>query len=279
MSINFVKMHGLGNDFMVINNTNGNRNYDEYTIRLLADRNRGVGFDQLIVLERADYQHNQFFYRLFNADGSEVFQCGNGARCLAKYLLDSALMVGNSLTLQTTTAAYQVTTSYDEIVVNMGEPIFTPSDIPYLSDKPGPLLTERIDDYVFGVCSLGNPHAVIICDDLTTIDVAKIGGLINQHYLFPSGVNVGFLHIIDNEHIKLRVYERGVGETQACGSGACAAVVIGIVNKLLANKVTVQLPGGNLVINWKLGTGVMMHGGATMVYTGNLTTDWLAATL
>lgn len=274
MNIEFVKMHGLGNDFMVVDNTQNLLPCSPDVIQKLANRNIGVGFDQMLVLDKADYQKGVFGYRIFNADGTEVYQCGNGARCMAKYLMDNSLSVGRELILQTKKSRYQVAVELGKISVNMGEPILDPSLIPYFSQAKGPLLTEEIAGYTFGVCSVGNPHAVVIVDSLADFSVDKVGEKFRQSANFPEGVNVGFMQLIDKNNIKLRVYERGVGETLACGSGASAAVVIGILLNKLSDTVTVELLGGPLQISWQRGQGVMMMGGATTVFSGELTKDF-----
>ncbi len=276
MNINFVKMHGLGNDFAVINNTQNILNCTEEVIKKLAHRNLGIGFDQLIILEKADYENSIFFYRIYNADGGEVYQCGNGARCLAKYLLDSSLTVGSELTLKTVKSSYKVRVDLDRIYVNMGLPIFDPVLIPYKSSKKSPLLNEKISEYTFGVCSLGNPHAVICVDDVEIFAVNKVSNLFSKNSLFPEGVNIGFMQVISSTQIKLRVFERGAGETLACGSGACAAVVIGRLNGLLDSFVNVHLPGGELEVSWdQPNTGVMMIGGASTVFEGTLYKEYI----
>lgn len=277
MNIDFVKMHGLGNDFLVINNTQKTFELTREIIQHLANRHTGVGFDQMIVLESANYVKSSFFYRIYNADGSEVYQCGNGARCVAKYLFDSLLCVGKTLTLETKHASYLVSIELDKITVNMGEPIFISENIPYISKSEPPFIEEQIGEYVFGVCSMGNPHAVLTCTDINKVNVSKIGTLMSENSSFPEGVNVGFMQILSKNEIKLRVYERGVGETLACGSGACAAVVIGLLQNKLANRVTVHLPGGDLEICWNNTnkSGVIMIGKATTVFEGSLLTDYI----
>lgn len=270
----FVKMHGLGNDFVVINNTNNSFQPTARAIKQMADRNRGIGFDQLISLEEANYQESKFFYRIYNSDGVEVYQCGNGARCIAKYLWDSALCVSNQLTLATTKDVYAVTITDAGIQVNMGQVITAPAAIPYISSSLEPLLAEHILSHKFAICSFGNPHAVTIVEELTDSAVAEIGAKVTKHKNFPEGVNVGFMQVVSPKYIKLRVYERGVGETLACGSGACAAVVLGQLQQVLAKEVTVELPGGKLLI-WQEDDGsTIMQGSANSVFHGNLGDDF-----
>ena len=276
MKINFVKMHGLGNDFVIINNTQDKLQLNDTAIIKLADRHCGVGFDQLIVIERADYVLSEFFYRIYNADGGEVYQCGNGARCVAKYLIDNALCAKQELILRTEKVRYNVHVDKEQIIVDMGNPSFIASDIPYVTNSKTPFLREQIDKYSFGVCSIGNPHAVIKVDNLDEFPVEEVGKLIGGHSSFTQGVNVGFMEIIAKDKIKLRVYERGVGETLACGSGACAAVIIGRLSFDLDSKVLVELPGGILNILWPdKSSGVQMIGGATNVFEGSISRDYI----
>jgi diaminopimelate epimerase len=256
----FAKMHGLGNDFMVVDAVTQNVYFSPELIRRLSDRNRGVGFDQLLVVEPPYDPELDFHYRIFNADGSEVMQCGKG------------LTNKRDIQVSTQNGRMTLTVTEDELVqVNMGEPIFEPQQIPFRAPKPEKTYILRAEEHTVlcGAVSMGNPHCVLQVDDVVTARVEQLGPLLESHERFPERVNVGFMQVIDRSSVKLRVYERGAGETQACGSGACAAVAVGIQQGLLAEEVQVELPGGSLDIRWKgPGHPLYMTGPATHVYDG-----------
>ncbi|AVF36670.1 diaminopimelate epimerase [Rahnella sikkimica] len=268
----FSKMHGLGNDFMVVDAVTQNVYFSPELIRRLSDRHRGVGFDQLLVVEPPYDPELDFHYRIFNADGSEVAQCGNGARCFARFVRIKGLTNKRDIRVSTQTGRMTLTVTEDEEVqVNMGEPVFEPQQVPFRAAKPEKTYILRAEERtVFcGVVSMGNPHCVLQVEDVLTAEVEILGPVLESHERFPERVNVGFMQIISPESVKLRVYERGAGETQACGSGACAAVAVGIQQGLLAEEVQVELPGGSLDIRWKgPGHPLYMTGPATHVYDG-----------
>ena len=277
MSIrSFSKMHGLGNDFIVLNALQQPFDWPRARICALADRHSGIGFDQLLIIEPAPDAAHDYAYRIFNANGSEVEHCGNGARCFGKYLRDHSLHpldrpLRVAVKRGSITIAYVGTDSGGEQYrVDMGEPDFTP----FTSAQ-----TERLYQPVsaagetleMGIVSMGNPHAVCVVDDVATAPVAAVGAALQQHPLFPAAVNAGFMQIRDRRHIRLRVYERGAGETQACGTGACAAVAVGIMRGLLDREVQVELPRGSLTIQWQgAGHPLYMTGPAATVYHGEL---------
>ncbi|WP_241608361.1 diaminopimelate epimerase [Rosenbergiella australiborealis] len=268
----FSKMHGLGNDFMVVDAVTQNVFFSPELIRRLADRHLGIGFDQLLVVEPPYDPELDFHYRIYNADGSEVAQCGNGARCFARFVRLKGLTNKNSIRVSTQSGQMVLTVNRDELVqVNMGEPNFEPSAVPFRANKAESLYLLRVEEktVMFGAVSMGNPHCVIQVDATATAEVEILGPILESHERFPERVNVGFMEVISPEHIRLRVYERGAGETQACGSGACAAVASGIQQGLLGQNVRVDLPGGTLQISWQgPGTPLFMTGPATHVYDG-----------
>ncbi|MCG3732972.1 diaminopimelate epimerase [Vibrio cincinnatiensis] len=274
MHFHFSKMHGLGNDFMVVDCITQNVFFSPEMIRRLANRHTGVGFDQLLVVEAPYDPETDFHYRIFNADGSEVEQCGNGARCFARFVRMKGLT--NKYQLSVSTKKGKIILSIeedDQITVNMGEPEFEPSKIPFRAKQAEKTYIMRVDEQTLfcGAVSMGNPHVVTVVEDVTTADVQTLGPLLESHERFPERVNAGFMQVIDRQHIKLRVYERGSGETQACGSGACAAVAVGIAQGILDHTVTVQLPGGHLEIRWQgPGKPLYMTGPATHVFDGQL---------
>jgi diaminopimelate epimerase len=274
MLMNFTKMHGLGNDFVVIDAINQAISLSEQQIRKLADRNFGIGFDQLLMVDKPMTANADFKYRIFNADGSEVAQCGNGARCFARFVRDKGLTDKDEVVVDTD--AGQLVLRFDGeglITVNMGIPRHAPQQIPLLADAEAisyvaPLSSGEVK---FSAVSMGNPHAVILVDDVDTAPVAVVGAEMESHPLFPQRANIGFMQIINRQQVKLRVYERGAAETLACGSGACAAVVAGIELGLLDQLVQVSLPGGDLKINWQgRGQPVLMTGPAVSVYEGQI---------
>ncbi|KAB2823956.1 diaminopimelate epimerase [Aliivibrio finisterrensis] len=274
MHFHFSKMHGLGNDFMVVDCLTQNIFFSPDLIRRLADRNRGIGFDQLLVVEAPYDPETDFHYRIFNADGTEVEQCGNGARCFARFVRMKGLT--NKISISVSTKKGKMTLKVeddDQITVNMGEPVFEPNKIPFKATQAEKTYLLRADDKTLfcGAVSMGNPHCVTVVDDVDNYDVDKYGPLVESHDRFPERVNAGFMEIVSPNEVKLRVYERGAGETQACGSGACGAVAIGIMQELLAEEVNVSLPGGDLQISWKgPGYPLFMTGPAAHVYDGQL---------
>ncbi|MEQ9889164.1 diaminopimelate epimerase [Pectobacterium zantedeschiae] len=268
----FAKMHGLGNDFMVVDAVTQNVYFSPELIRRLADRHCGVGFDQLLVVEPPYDPELDFHYRIFNADGSEVAQCGNGARCFARFVRLKGLTNKRDIAVSTQTGRMVLSVTDDELVrVNMGEPNFEPQQVPFRAVKAEKTYIMRADEHTVlcGVVSMGNPHCVIQVEDVTTAKVETLGPLLESHERFPERANIGFMQIVDSHTVRLRVYERGAGETQACGSGACAAVAVGIQQGLLSAKVRVSLPGGELDIQWDgPGHPLFMTGPATHVYDG-----------
>ena len=270
--MNFSKMHGLGNDFMVIDAVTQNVHLSTEMIKRLADRYTGVGFDQLLIVEPPYSPDSDFHYRIFNADGDEVEQCGNGARCFARFVRLKGLTKKRVLKVSTMKGNIILTVNKDDtICVNMGEPIFEPSKIPFKAIKEEKTYIIRAQEQTIlcGVASMGNPHCVIQVDDVVTAQVATIGPLLERHERFPERANIGFMHIIDRSNINLRVFERGVGETKSCGTGACAAVAVGISQGVLNPQVNVNLPGGKLLIEWQgQGQPLYMTGPATHVYDG-----------
>jgi len=274
MLIKFTKMHGLGNDFVVIDAVRQHININTDMIKRLADRNLGIGCDQVLIIEPPTDKDIDFNYRIFNCDGSEVEQCGNGARCMGRYISDQQLSGKKSVRLKTKNRVMEIQSSaHNMITVNMSTPIFTPTDIPFISQHQAQCYDIEIENqnYSVAVLSVGNPHAVVEVTDINTAAVEKIGSLIQAHSQFPESVNVGFMQIIDRQHIKLRVYERGVGETQACGSGACAAAVAAIQQDLVDPSVNIELLGGKLFIEWQ-GDNKPIHmtGPAVTVFNGKI---------
>lgn len=268
----FSKMHGLGNDFVVVDAITQNVFFSPELIRRLADRNRGIGFNQLLVVEPPYDPDLDFHYRIYNADGSEVEQCGNGARCFARFVRLKGLTHKNEIRVSTQKGRMILRINQDDQVrVNMGEPDFLPNNVPFRANKIEKLYLLRVAEQtlMFGAVSMGNPHCVLQVDSVSTAQVELLGPLLEKHDRFPEKVNVGFMEVVRSDHIRLRVYERGTGETQACGSGACAAVACGIQQGLLNARVRVDLPGGSLQISWNgPGTPLYMTGPATHVYDG-----------
>lgn len=274
-SVRFTKMHGLGNDFAVFDAINQSIVFDTELVKRLGDRHEGIGFDQLLVVETYSGEEADFRYRIFNADGSEVEHCGNGSRCFARFVYDQGLTQKTSIPVMTKSGRIVLELQDSNLVkVNMGIPRLEPAEIPFIFQQRQMLYTVEIgqNSVQLAAVSMGNPHAVLQVADMETAPVALLGPTLESHSLFPKRVNVGFMQIINPQHIRLRVFERGVGETRACGTGACAAVVAGRLQGLLAEQVQVDLPGGRLQIAWQgEGQPVYMTGPATTVYTGTVT--------
>ena len=273
MRLKFTKMHGLGNDFVVLDLISQRCNLRAGHIRRLADRREGIGCDQVLVIEAPRDPDADFRYRIFNADGREVEQCGNGVRCVARFVRERRLTNRHSMVFETDTGTLRVRVRKDkQIEVDMGAPRLEPPDIPFTAPARAtsyPLALEGQDLDISAV-SMGNPHAVTLVNDVDTAPVETLGPQVEAHPDFPEQVNAGFMQIISPREVRLRVYERGVGETRACGSGACAAVVAGRLRGLLDEKVTVHLTGGDLEIAWAgESQAVMMTGPATTVFEGN----------
>lgn len=272
MMLKFSKMHGLGNDFVVIDAVNQVVALSDQQIRFLADRHFGVGCDQVLLVEPPISPDADFCYRIFNADGSEVSQCGNGARCFARFVREKGLCAKDHIVVDTD--AGQLVLEFDGdglITVNMGIPRHAPNQIPLQAKIESSDYTVRVAEETvrFGAVSMGNPHAVLRVDDVDHAPVNSLGPVLESHPLFPEKANVGFMAVVDSHHIRLRVYERGTGETLACGSGAGAAAVIGIEQGALQSPVRVDLPGGTLSISWQgRGTPVYMTGPAVSVFEG-----------
>jgi len=273
MKLKFTKMQGLGNDFIVIDTIRQAFVPDAGQIRRLADRHFGIGFDQLLMVEKAQSDAD-FRYRIFNADGEEVEQCGNGARCFVRFVHEQGLTDKKMIRVETLQGIITPTLGADgEISVDMGAPRFEPADIPFLANQRAITYPLTIDGRQTEICavSMGNPHAVQIVSDIKLAPVSSEGPLIASHPNFPKGVNAGFMQIVDRSHIKLRVFERGAGETLACGTGACAATVCGILLGKLDNDVLVSTSGGDLGIRWQgEGQPVWMTGPAETVFTGEI---------
>ena len=271
----FSKMHGLGNDFVMIDAVRQDIRLSADQVRWLADRHFGVGCDQLLVVEPAQTPGVDFRYRIFNADGGEVEQCGNGARCFARFVFEQGLSDKREIRVETKKAIITPRLEDDGMVtVDMGVPVLAPAEVPFVSDSDAwvqPLDVAGTTVAITAV-SMGNPHAVQVVADVDTAPVAEQGPLIEHHPRFPARVNAGFLQVVDEHHVRLRVFERGAGETLACGTGACAAVVAGILRGLVSSPVHVATRGGELTIAWGgVGSPVMMTGPAVTVFTGELT--------
>ena len=274
MAIDFTKMHGLGNDFVVIDAINQPVELTPGQVRQLADRHLGIGCDQLLLVEPASDARADFRYRIFNADGGEVGQCGNGARCFMQFVREQGLTDKTQLQVETASGPLQLIQQPDgQITVDMGVPRLEPAEIPFLAERRDNRYALDVLDQQLEIAalSMGNPHAVLRVADIDTAAVATLGPLIEQHARFPERVNVGFMQVLAEDAIRLRVYERGAGETLACGSGACAAVVAGQLQGWLAERVKVGLNGGELVVSWAgIGQPVLMTGPATTVYQGRI---------
>ena len=273
MKYKFTKMHGLGNDFVLIDSVNQSVNLSLEQLRNIANRRLGIGCDQILLIERTESDAD-FRYRIFNSDGGEVEQCGNGARCLVSYVYDKGMIQKKEISVETLGGIiFSKLEINGEVTVNMGTPKFEPEKIPFIADKR--MLTYLLEvnekQIEFSILSMGNPHAVQIVEDINQSPVLSEGSLIESHSRFPKHVNAGYMQIVNREHINLRVYERGAGETLSCGTGACAAVVAGITRGLLDSKVTVRTTGGNLSICWEGGNNpVWMTGPAISVFDGEI---------
>ena len=279
MVTRFTKMHGLGNDFVVFDAIHQSLSLTPEQIRHIADRRFGIGCDQVLVVESSDQSDIDFRYRIYNADGGEVEQCGNGARCFARFVRDKGLSNKDEIAVETSAGViYPRIRSDYEVTVNMGVPQFEPKDIPFFAPVRQTTYSVELGDKLaqVAVVSMGNPHVVQVVPDVDNAPVEEQGQLFQSHPLFPNQVNAGFMQVIDRGHIRLRVFERGVGETLACGTGACAAVVAGRQMGLLDDRVSVELPGGILDIHWEgEGRPVLMTGPATTVFEGEIDLDSL----
>jgi diaminopimelate epimerase len=278
MALKFSKMHGLGNDFVVIDAINQHFEPASAKIKHLADRNLGIGFDQLLVVEKAHSDQADFKYRIFNADGGEVSQCGNGARCFARFVREQNLSDADLITVETNSGLLQLEMmSASRVRVNMGTPTFDPKQIPlnasvrceqYQIDLDEQFIQKTIN---FSALAIGNPHIVVLVDDVNQCDLETLGPILEAHSFFPERVNVGFMQIADRKNFILRVFERGVGETKACGSGACAAMAAGVQLGILDTHTTAQLIGGKLQLEWQgKDNPVMMTGETAMVFQGEI---------
>lgn len=273
--LNFTKMHGLGNDFIVIDAVTQRVRLNERLVRKLADRHFGIGCDQVLLVEPPLNPDMDFCYRIFNGDGSEVEQCGNGARCFARFVRDKGLTIKHRIRVETRAGNIALAVEADgQVTVDMGRPSFHPRTLPFCAETPADEYTVDVNGEAvrFGAVSMGNPHAVLRVDDVDTAPVATLGPALETHTCFPQRVNVGFMQVLRRDHIRLRVFERGAGETLACGTGACAAVAIGRRRDWLGERVRVDLPGGRLIIRWRGGRKhpVWMTGPATRVFEGRI---------
>lgn len=272
MLLKFTKMQGLGNDFVVVDAIRQAVQLTPEKIRFLADRHFGVGCDQVLLVESAHQAHADFRYRIFNADGSEVAQCGNGARCFARFVREQGLTDKDEIQVDTDAGRLVLRLSATgQVTVNMGVPRHAPAEIPLVFAEERYRYPVELEGrtWSFGAVSMGNPHAVLLVDTVDTAPVAVLGPQLESHPLFPERVNVGFMEVVEAHAIRLRVFERGSGETLACGSGACAAAVVGIEQGLLRSPVSVELPGGRLSIAWQgRGCPVFMTGPAVTVFEG-----------
>ncbi|ANI32119.1 diaminopimelate epimerase [Pseudomonas plecoglossicida] len=274
MLLRFTKMHGLGNDFMVLDLVSQHAHIQPKHAKQWGDRHTGIGFDQLLIVEAPNNPEVDFRYRIFNADGSEVEQCGNGARCFARFVLDKRLTAKKRIRVETKSGIIVLDVQNDgQVSVNMGPPRFIPAEIPFVADAQAPSYPLEVDGQLYSIAavSMGNPHAVLRVDDVFTAPVHELGPKIENHPRFPQRVNAGFIQVIDRHRANLRVWERGAGETQACGTGACAAAVAAISQGWMDSPVSLDLPGGRLHIEWAgPGKPVMMTGPAVRVYEGQV---------
>jgi diaminopimelate epimerase len=274
MRLKFTKMHGLGNDFVVLDALTQPLALDARQLRFLADRHFGVGCDQILQVEPPRQPGTDFYYRIFNADGGEVEQCGNGARCFVRYVRDRGLTTKTAIRVGTLGGVIVPRLEADgQVTVDMGVPVFDPAQIPFKAPEQALTYILEVEhkNIEISALSMGNPHAVQIVSDVATAPVTSQGPLIEAHPRFPQRVNAGYMQIVNRGHVRLRVYERGAGETLACGTGACAAVVAGIMRGLLDPRVRVTTRGGDLGISWAgAGLSVMMTGPAQTVFAGEI---------
>ena len=274
MLLRFTKMHGLGNDFMVLDLVSQHAHIQPKHAKAWGDRHTGIGFDQLLIVEPPNDPDVDFRYRIFNADGSEVEQCGNGARCFARFVLDKRLTSKRRIRVETKSGVIELRVRSDgQISVDMGAPRLAPAQIPFQAEAEALSYRVEVDgrDVELAAVSMGNPHAVLRVDNVDTAPVHELGPKLEHHPRFPQRVNVGFLQIIDRHQARLRVWERGAGETQACGTGACAAAVAAIRLGWMESPVQLELPGGRLSIEWAgPGRPVIMTGPAMRVYEGQI---------
>ena len=282
MLLDFSKMHGLGNDFMLLDLVTQPFEPSPAQIQAWSDRHTGIGFDQLLAIEPPTDPHADFRYRIFNADGSEAEHCGNGARCAALFIAARGLSPKRSLVLQLARGTIRVTHLEDgQVEVEMGEPSTAPESLPFIADAPGVspvaespgqwLIDSSVGPVRVFTVSMGNPHAVLFVDNAAHAAVSEIGSALMQHPAFPAGVNVGFCQVVDGAFLRLRVFERGVGVTQACGTGACAAAVAARLTGRTGPRVKISLPGGKVRVAWQgTGSSVNMIGPATLVYQGQI---------
>lgn len=274
MTLHFTKMHGLGNDFIVIDAINQNVNLSPADIQRLSVRETGIGFDQCLLISASTETDIDFFYQIYNANGESVGQCGNGARCIARFIQHYGLSKKKTLTVATQTTRLVLTLNADDsVTVNMGIPNLLPRIIPFNTTQRADIYHIPLESKTVSIhaLSIGNPHAVLIVNELESAPVAHVGQLISEHVLFPEHANVGFLKINSPQHVSLRVYERGCGETRACGSGAVAAVVVGRLFYHLDPEVEVKLPGGGLWVSWpKIEGPIFLTGPASFSYEGQL---------
>jgi diaminopimelate epimerase len=274
MPLRFTKMQGLGNDFVVLDGVRRRLDVRPDLAARLADRRFGVGCDQVLLVEPPRLQGTDFHYRIFNADGSEVEQCGNGARCFARFVRDAGLTNKTEIAVGTAAGRIVLKVRPDgQVTVDMGAPVLTPAEVPFIADTQALRYELAADGGTVEIAalSMGNPHAVLLVGDVSRAPVATLGPRIERHPRFPNRVNVGFMQVQDRHRILLRVWERGAGETLACGTGACAAAVAGRLWGMLDAEVGVALPGGTLVIHWPgVGRPVLMTGPATRVFDGEI---------
>lgn len=274
MQVRFTKMHGLGNDFMVIDALSQRVKLTPKIVRKLSDRNLGIGFDQLLLVEPPSRPDMDFRYRIYNADGSEVEHCGNGARCFGRFVRDRRLTMKDEIRVETARGQAVIYLLKDrQVDVDMGAPELVPAEIPFQAEQQAVTYPIDVDGHTLelSAVSMGNPHGVLVVDDVDAAPVETLGPALESHPRFPQKANIGFMQVVNRNEIRLRVYERGAGETLACGTGACAAVVAGRLRGLLDENVLVHLPGGELRIRWAgEGEAVRMIGPATTVFEGQI---------
>ncbi len=274
MQVRFAKMHGLGNDFVVFDSVNRDLQLSRDQLRWVADRRLGVGCDQILVIRSAGEPGADFDYQVYNQNGEEAEQCGNGARCIGKFLSRNGFTGKSSIRIRTVSGVYCVELREDDLVtVDMGAPVVEPADIPFAAAKASQRYTLEVDGQPveIGAVSMGNPHAVIEVGDIEHAPVAELGPRVGSHPMFPRNANVGFMQVVNERHVVLRVFERGAGETGACGTGACAAVVVGRIWQRLDTEVTVQQPGGSLLVECSdLSGAVRLTGPAEQSFEGSL---------